>query len=91
MALPGLSSYIFFTLCSFVVNSTRRFISSRALQFVLVLLSPFSIAITPTSGRGLVCVLFARLFVLRVLVCVSFLFLLVSGIGWLRFVIVAYP
>ena len=40
--------------------------------------------------RELVCVLFVRLLVLLVLVCVSFLFLLVPG-DWLRLVIVALP
>ena len=48
VALPRLFSYLFFTLCCFVVYSTRRFVSCLTLcHFVLVLLSPFSIAITP--------------------------------------------
>ena len=86
---PGIA----FTLCSFVVNSARRFILCLVLVcvfffvvVVLLLLFFFSALLalrSPRLGkRELVCVLFVRLFVLRVLVYVSFLFLLVSGIGY---------
>ena len=51
-----------------------------ALRFVLVVFSPLSIAITSLGEEKLVCAFFMRLFVLRVMVCVPFLFLLVSGI-----------
>ena len=57
----------------------KRFILSLALCSVLVFFSPFTIAITWLVGE-LVGVLFVCLFVLRLLVCISFLFLLVSGI-----------
>ena len=52
---------------------------SLALRFVLVFFSPFSIAITSLGEeRADLCA--HRAFVLRVLVCVSFPFLIVSGI-----------
>ena len=47
VSLPGLFSYLVFTLCCFVVYSTRRFVLCLALcYFVLVFFCPFSIAIT---------------------------------------------
>ena len=45
----GGGSGVTLTLCSFVTNSTRGFILSLALCFVLVCFSPFSIAITLTG------------------------------------------
>ena len=83
----ALGPIIALTQCSFVVNSTRRFMLSLALRFVLVFFSPFSIAITSLEGER------AELCVFRAFVCfarvgfVSFLFLLVSEIGcdlWFR-------
>ena len=67
------------TLCNFVVNSMRRFKLSRLLSLYFAVLSALR---SPRLGeRELVCVLLVRLFVLRVSVCVSFLFLSVPGIG----------
>ena len=63
-----------------MVNSTGRFILSFTSHFVLVFLSPFTIAIT-LYREELVSVLFMRLSVLCALVCVSFLFVLVPGMG----------
>ena len=64
-------------LCSLVINSTRQFILTLALHFVFVFFSPFSTAIK----RELLCGLFQPSFVLGVLICVTFLFLLVSGLA----------
>ena len=50
-------------------------------HFVLVFFSPFSIAITSLGGRGLVLVLFVRLFDLCLFRFVGFFFLLGSGKG----------
>ena len=73
-----------------MVNSTVRFILSLALRFYPCVFNPLSIAITSLGEeRELVSVLFVRLFVLLVMVCVTFLFLLVSEIGC--DVIVALP
>ena len=64
-----------------MVYFTTRFISSLALCFVLLFFSPFSIPITSLGeARAGLCD-FVRFFLLRWLVCVSLLFLLVSGIG----------
>ena len=65
-----------------MVNSTRGFILSLA---CLVVSFCFSVLLalrsTHLEKRELVCMLFVRLFVLRLLVCVSFIFHLVSRIG----------
>ena len=60
---PGVS----LTLCCFVVYSTRRFVLCLTMcYFVLVVFSPFSIAITSLGEeRELILVLFVRLFDLR--------------------------
>ena len=64
VALPGLFSYLFFTLCCFVVYCTRRFVLLLTLcHFVLVFFNPFSIAITSLEKeRELILVLFVCLF-----------------------------
>ena len=55
---------------------------SLALRFVLVLYSPFSTAIILHGDeRAGLCALYVRLFDLRMLVCVSLVFFLVSMIG----------
>ena len=64
-----------------MVYSKWRFILSLALCFVLVFSVLLVLRLPRLGKRELVCVLFVRLYVLRVLVCVSFLLLLVSGIG----------
>ena len=51
------------------------------LVFCTCVFSPFSIAITSLGKERADLCVFVRLYVLRVLVCVSFLLLLVSGIG----------
>ena len=61
-----------------MVNSTRRFIFSLALCFVLVLFSPFSTAITSLGEKALVCVLFMRLF------SCACLFLSFSASSWFQ-------
>ena len=71
-----------FTLCCFVVYSTRRFVLSLALwYFVLVFISPFSIAITSLGEERAILVLFECLFDLRLFGFDCFLFLLVSEKG----------
>ena len=52
-----------------------------AMRGVLVIISPFSIAITSLGDERLVLVLFVRLFDLRLFCFVCFLFLLWSGLG----------
>ena len=81
VALPGLFSYLFaLTLCSFVVYSKRRFILSLALRLVLVFFSSFSVAITsPCLGKREVDCVFHAFVCFALLICVSFLFLFVSG------------
>ena len=66
-----------------MVYSKRRFVLCLTLcYFVLVIFSPFSIAITSLGEEGeLFLVLFVRLFDLRLFGFVCFLFLLVSGKG----------
>ena len=56
-------------LCSFVVNSMRRFILSLVLRFGLVLLVLLELRSPRFGKRELVCVHLVRLLVLRVLVC----------------------
>ena len=64
-----------------MVYSTRQFVLCLTLRyFVLVFLSPFSIAITSLGEeRARILVLFVRLFDLRLFGFVCFLFLFVSG------------
>ena len=71
-----------------MVDSTRRFILSLALCFVLVFFSPFSIAITTLGKeRAGLCILRAFVCFARVGLC---LFSLPLGVGeWLQLVIVA--
>ena len=70
------------TICCFVVYSTRRFVLCLALYcFVLVFVSPFSIAITSFGEERVILVLLLRLFYLRLFGFVCFLFILVSGKG----------
>ena len=76
-------------LCSFVVNSTRRYILSLVLRFGLVLLVLLELRSPRFGKRELVCVHLVRLLVLRVLVC---FFSLPLGVrDWLRLVIIALP
>ena len=74
---PGVS----LTLCCFMVYSTRRFVLSLAwCHFVLVFFSVLWALQLPHLGkRGLLLVLFVRLFDLRLFGFVSFFFLLMSG------------
>ena len=70
------------TLCCFVVYSTRRFVLCLTLcHFVLVFLSPFSIAITSIGEERANLSAFRTLFDLCLFGFVGFLFLLVSGKG----------
>ena len=66
-----------------MVYSTRRFVVCLSVcHFVLVFFSPFSIAFTSLGEeRGLILVLFVRLFGLCLFRFVGFLFLLGTGIG----------
>ena len=66
-----------------MVYSTRRFVLCLTLcHFVLVVFSPFNIAITSLGEeRELILVLFVRLFDLCLFGFVGFLFLLGSGKG----------
>ena len=65
-----------------LVNSTRRFVSSLALYyFVLVFLSPLTLRLPRLGKSKLILVLFVRLFDLRLFGFVCFLFLVVSGKG----------
>ena len=60
--------------------STRRFVVCLSVcHFVLVFFSPFTIAISRLGKRGLILVLFVRLFGLCLFRFVGFLFLLGSG------------
>ena len=69
-------------LCCFVVYSTRRFVLCLALcYFVLMFISPISIAITSLGEERASLGAFVRLFDLRLFAFVCFLFLLVSGWG----------
>ena len=79
------------TLCSFVFNSTKRFVLSITLRFVLVFFS--SLGSACLGNRELVCVLFVRLFVLLFVYFVGLcLFSLPLGVrDRLRFLIVALP
>ena len=76
VAHPGLFSYPFIlSLASCFCPCVFFFF------FFFFFFSVFLVLRLPRLGkRELVCVLFVRLFVLRFLVCVSFLFLLVSGL-----------
>ena len=66
----------------FVVYSMRRFVLRRALcYFVLVVFSPFSIAITSLGGGRANLSAFRSLFDLRLFGFVCYLFLFVSGMG----------
>ena len=96
VALPGLFSYFVFTLlaslrrcpgvsltlCCFVVYCTRRFVLCLTLcYFILVVFSPFSIAIT-SLGKERASLSTLRTFVRFVLVCfVGFLVLFASVKG----------
>ena len=62
-------------------SATMIGLTSLALCFVLLFFSPFSIVIKSLGEERACLVIFVRWFGLRLLVCVSFLFLLVSGIG----------
>ena len=66
-----------------MVYSTRRFVLCLTLcYFILVFFSPFSVAITSLGKeRGLIVVLFIRVFGLCLFSFVGFLFILVSGKG----------
>ena len=73
-----------------MVNSTRRFILSLALCFVLVFFSPFSLVITSFGEER------AGLYAFRAFICFALvglcLFPLPLGArDWLRLVIVALP
>ena len=75
-------SLTFFTLCCFVVYSTRWLVLCLALcYFVLVFFSPFSIAITSLGEERANRSIFVCLFDLCLFGFVYFLFLLVSGKG----------
>ena len=78
---------------AFLVDSKRRFVLFLTLcYFVLMFFSPFSIAITSFGKRELILLFFVRLFDLRLIGLVCFLFLLSSWcLEGLRFVIVALP
>ena len=73
---PGVS----LTFCCFVFHSTRRFVLSLALCYVVIMLLFFSVLLAlrlPHLGkRELILVLFVRLFDLRLFGFVCFLFLL---------------
>ena len=69
------------TLCSFVVNSTRQFILSLALHCVFVFFSPFSFVITSLGKERVGLCAFPGFVCFGPVVCVFFLFLLVSGTG----------
>ena len=72
-----------------MVNSTRQFILSLALRFVLVFFSPFSIAITSLGKeRSGLCAFRAFVCFVRVGLC---LFPFPLGVrDWLRLMIVAF-
>ena len=91
VALPGLFSYLLYTLCCFVVYEANCFMFYLVLfYFVLVFFSPFSIAIT-SLGEERANLSAFRTFVRFALVWFC-LFPLPLGV-WegLRFVIVALP
>ena len=81
----SLGAFRTFALCCFVVYSTRRFVLCLALcHFILFLCFSVLLALQlPRLGkRGLILLLFVRLFDLRLFGFVCFLFLLVSGRGY---------
>ena len=98
LRLPGLFSYLFFflfsvsiTFCCFVVYSTRRFVLCLTLcHFVLVFLSPFSIAITSLEEERANLSAF-HTFVRFVLVLICWFPLPLVVWEGLRFVIVPLP
>ena len=76
---PGVS----LTLCCFVVYSTRRFVVCLLCVILFLCFSVLSVLRLPRFGkRGLILVLFARLFDLCLFGFVGFLFLLGSGKGF---------
>ena len=82
---------VVFTLCCFVVYSTRRFVLCLTLcHFVLVFFSPFSIAITSLGEERATLIAF-RTFVRFVLVWICRFPLPLGVWEGLRFVIVALP
>ena len=71
---------MFFTLCRFVVYSTRRFVLSLALCNLFLYFSVLLALRLPRLWKSeLILVLFIRLFDLRLFGFVCFLFLFVSG------------
>ena len=79
----GFSLTFIFTLCWFVVYSTRRFVLCLTLcYFVLVFSVPLALRLPCLEKRELILELFVRLFDLCLFGFVCFLFLLVSGKGY---------
>ena len=91
VAFPGLFPYLFFTLCCFVVYSTRVFVLCLTLcYFLLTFFSPFRVAITSLVEEKTNLSAF-RTFVRFVLVRFCRFSLPLGVWEGLRFVIVAFP